>query len=205
VIVLGVHPLWLCERPTEARPKTAAWQPWFVANRKLVSNFLQGRLQEAREKLHFPNGGTQAVFAPATDPGDPRPESPQTRSLSAARLADHLARSAAAGRFDEANYGIDRGAARGVLPVLRSLRQIQARIVVLLMPERSEYRAAVPSRAEEVMREAIRQVDPDDPPCVVDLRDALDDSVFWDNYHLTMTGRERLSAVVAEAVAGCAG
>lgn len=198
VIVLGVHPLWLSSQRDVARAIPPAHRPWIERQSRLISNFVYARLEALRMRLLLrKGGGTWAVFPPAKDPWNPPPEAPYVDPLPEHERAEHLEKNQEAGRFDPASYVRDSEPVREMILTVEELAAIQPNLLVVLMPEHSDLRKRVPEAASILLREALAEM-PRHPPRIVDLRDAISDGPFFDNYHLTMRGRRELSNRLAE-------
>lgn len=194
LILLGVHGIWLCDAgaapPGDPQP----------LERGAVSDRLYGRLQVTREDLAARlGGGTWAAFSPARDPWNPDPEEPYTAPVSPERFELHRELSAARGRFEAKNYVPGGAEERSLTLLLRELRPLTKRVVVALMPEHSAYRSRVPAAAEARVRAAVAAAS--DQIEVLDLRAAIDDALFHDNYHLTLAGRQELSRLLGRRLA----
>jgi hypothetical protein len=194
LILLGVHGIWLCDAGAGPSPDP---QP---LERGAVSDRLYARLQIVREDLAARlGGGTWAAFPPARDPWNPPPEEPYTDPVSPERFELHRELSAARGRFEAKNYVAGGPEERSLTLLLRELRPLTKRVVVALMPEHSAYRARVPAEAEARVRAAVAAAQGGVE--VLDLRSAIEDARFHDNYHLTLEGRRRLSRLLGQRLA----
>lgn len=194
LILLGVHGIWLCD--AGAAPVREP-QP---LERGAVSDRLYGHLQATREDLATRlGGGTWAAFPPAPDPWNPPPEEPYTDSVSPERFALHREMSEARGRFEAKNYLAGGAEEQSLTRLLQELRPLTKRLVVALMPEHSAYRARVPAAAEARVRAGVAAAG--ESIEVLDLRAAIDDAHFHDNYHLTLEGRRQLSRLLGRRLA----
>jgi hypothetical protein len=196
-IVLGLHPLWLCLAPREDEPSPID-ALWFVRHQLQVSNLMYDRMQAAREALSLRLGfGIWAAFVPAADPWHPPVEKPIERAASVAEVRQVLDKHTRLGRFEPDRYRRDSPQARELAALLRRLRALSPRVSVALMPEHSLYRSHIPERAERVLLDTLHAAGQPDAD-ILDLRDSMRDEWFADSYHLTMTGRRALSALLAE-------
>lgn len=194
-VVLGVHGIWLASAPDAAEEGGGPldWL-WFVRHQRAASNFAYAQMQAAREQLFADLGqGTWAAFTPSARPWSPPPEMPFEAPLPEARLEDHRAKSAKAGRFDAASYDPESHQRAELAALIGELQALSKRVVVVVLPERSAYRSRVPEIATTLVVRTASNLGAE----VLDLRDALPDAQFWDNYHLTMDGRRALSALLA--------
>lgn len=200
VIVLGIHPIWICEPPRRAVPPPEPGPLWALRERKKISNRIYGSLQDLREQLIGSVGHDYAVYRPALHPWEPSPESPRDQPLPDAQISRHRERSEAAGRFAAANYPADSPMLHNMVRVVKELVRVQPKLLVALMPEREAYRSRVPKVAKRLVLDTLERELGESGAGVVDLSGAIEDELFWDNYHLTMVGRRVLSDRLSEVV-----
>jgi hypothetical protein len=90
--------------------------------------------------------------------------------------------------------------ARALAELINRFRQRGARVVCLLMPESADYRALYSPPIATMFDEALRFSAHGQPIPVIDLRNALEDTLFYDYAHLNADGRRRLSEVLPQIV-----
>jgi hypothetical protein len=101
------------------------------------------------------------------------------------------------GHFTPENYDPDGVQARCFVRMIRAYRTLGAEVYVVIMPERSSLRKLVPPNAKPCLYAVLQRAFPDSAPTVIDLEDAMPDPFFTDEAHLSKTGAERLSKLVA--------
>lgn len=199
-LVLGVHPLWLSAAPPAKEAGSWLGELWFVRHQLQASNFMYDRMQAGREALSRRLGfGTWAAFVPAERPWQPPIEKPIERAAAPAELAERLQQHARLGRFAAAGYPSDGPQVRELEGLLARVGRLSRRVVVVLLPEHSEFRRSIPTQAARLLVGTVQRSAPAATQ-LLDLRDALPDDQFADTYHLTMDGRRALSALLAERV-----
>lgn len=102
------------------------------------------------------------------------------------------------GHFKPENYDPEGDQARALVRMIRAYRELDAKVFVVIMPLRTSTRKIVPANAKPCLYEVLRKAFPDAPPTVIDLDSAIPDRLFADEAHLTKTGADRLSKLVAE-------
>jgi hypothetical protein len=104
----------------------------------------------------------------------------------------------ALGWFDPSVYSTRGPEADALTEILTRSSRLAPHTVVILMPETSTLRANAPSAAEASFRGALSTTGFSFP--VVDLRESIPDSLFYDNAHLNATGRRRFSRTLAASL-----
>lgn len=197
-LVLGLHPLWLGLAAPEREASSVLDALWFVRHQLEASNLMYEHMQRAREALSRELGaGTWAAFVPSPDPWHPPVEKPIVRKGTAAEVTKGLERHASLGRLEAKSYRRDSPRATELAALLGRLRALSRRVVVVLLPEHSVFRAAMPDEAARVLSDTLESADGAAPE-LIDLRDSVRDEWFADTYHLTMDGRRALSALLSQ-------
>jgi hypothetical protein len=200
-LVLGMHPLWL---PSGAPPSEDEPTPvsglWYLKNQKPVSNLLYTGMQSARERIASWLGfGSWMAFTPAADPWHPKPERPLEVQQPEEMIVARRQRDAAAGRYDPTRYERDGRPVRDLSALVRKLEAVCDHMIIALLPEQSWHREHMPEVAARLLIESVAGSSPTPPP-IIDLRDTMRDEWFVDSYHLTMTGRRKLSELLGQRI-----
>ncbi len=219
VLVLGLHPAWLYGYTSpDAGPanmselfrfaaagrdgfKSLARRGlWAGANYIGIHNALTNPFLGVRARLaeafHL---STDEVFAP-TDP-DPWSSSidyPLPRASEAA-LAAQIANWERAGWFDAARLVPSNPEILAAHQLGSIMPRIADTIVVVLMPEAAAFRVRTPTATVALLRDALENGAPLE---WLDLRDAIPDSLFYDNVHLRAGGREQFTKLLAKKIPG---
>jgi hypothetical protein len=161
----------------------------------------------AKRRLFTAMGlGADSLFAAARDPwtvqrlipdeDHPAEAEGRGRKVAARDLREGLLREMPEGAvkdrgwFDRASYSAVGSTARDLVTTIREARSHGIEVVLLLLPERSDFRSRVPPDAMASLREALRAGFGADAPPVINLRDAVpDDSQFHDTLHLRSEAR----------------
>jgi hypothetical protein len=106
------------------------------------------------------------------------------------------------GWFDAANFSTEGHNARSLVAIVREARGRGIETVIVLLPESSSMRAAVPAEAMECLRAVLRGAFGPASPPIVDLRDAIPDRMFHDNVHPRREGRLAATRSMIEALGG---
>ena len=104
------------------------------------------------------------------------------------------------GWFDASSYSRDGASSQHLTSIIRLARGRQAEVVVILRPERSDLRSKIPGVAMEFITETLSREFGDDPPPLINLRDAAPDEDFHDTLHLKQSGRLMESRRLVEAL-----
>jgi hypothetical protein len=191
---------------------------WIYPNRTRISNRLRGLASLARRGLFGSLGlGADALFRAEPDPWSVRlliPDLEEARMV-ASEGRKATVRDAAEGPMrnalgevkdkgwgDPTKYSADGPNARGLVDLIRRARGRGTEVVVLILPEAQSLRELIPPEAMQFLHRALDRGFPSDPPKVIDLRDALADSMFHDSIHPNKQGRELLTDRLAEALRG---
>jgi hypothetical protein len=101
------------------------------------------------------------------------------------------------GAFDPDLYSTDLDTYHSVEVIVRLADAAECKVVIVLMPESSSYRALMPEIAIQSFRQFVRESLADKQPRVVDLREAIPDRDFADAYHVNAEGRRKLTESLA--------
>jgi hypothetical protein len=137
------------------------------------------------------------AFTPSSQPWDIVPESPGEHPLPAAEIAKLRDKNAALGRFDARSYRRDGRQAMDLVEVLQRVQKLSQRTLLVLLPEHSLFRECVPENATRLLVDTATSVGITAEQ-IIDLRAALPDTLFLDNYHLTLSGRRALSELLGQ-------
>jgi hypothetical protein len=95
------------------------------------------------------------------------------------------------GRERVENYALDNAESRALRNMLSELDQKSERLIVVVMPEGRNIRNLVPEKGEEILRTILSSKT--NNARVLNRRDAIPDSGFFDDSHLTTPGRTLLT------------
>jgi hypothetical protein len=176
--------------------ETLAASGWVLTYRRLVNQRYRRALLQARLRLFRAWGlGVDALFPPDPDPwkvrlgGFPFHQTEQYRNLQLGWMRDF-------GWFDARSYSAGGPQAEALVRVIAGCRARGARVLLVLLPERSTLRSRVPARAAQYLRAALKEHFAADPPPVLDMRDALADELFCDQSHPNVRGRALASELL---------
>jgi hypothetical protein len=200
VVVLAVHPGWLAGRLVGDPVLDAILIPdaprtsWLLFDRGMVNHVARSALAGAREWLLLRLGvAFPAVYPPVHDPWAEHAPEHDVRDPELVKNQLELWRHKHwfdASWFARAGDELDAAA-----EVIAACQRVARRVVIVLMPEASPLRTAMPAEAEAALRRALARLPA--PPPVIDLRAAIADERFVDNIHLGARGARELSAIVA--------
>lgn len=174
---------------------------WLGNNRARAANDFELRLGALREKLLLAFSQPMSTIYPLKD--DPFADTqnahvkptPQVRRRHVQAFQERW-QTAQAARDDEATAG----EARALTSLIEQLSS-SGRLVVVLMPEHSEFRAVAPQAlARRLLDQAILRAHVSEQPSFVDLRDQLPDEYFIDEVHASRAGRPRLTEALLDAL-----
>jgi hypothetical protein len=106
------------------------------------------------------------------------------------------------GWFDRANYSAEGQNARALVAIIRQARGRGIEPVIVLLPESTTMRGAVPAEAMECLRAVLQGAFGSASPPVVDLRDSIPDDRFHDNVHPRREGRMDATRSLIKALGG---
>ena len=104
------------------------------------------------------------------------------------------------GVYEPATYARVPKASAALIDIIKRFRTEKAVVVVLLMPEHSWLRQRIPPETRQMADALFRQAFPEDPPPLLDFREALDDSGMADLTHPNGKGRERCSRLLGAEI-----
>jgi hypothetical protein len=93
------------------------------------------------------------------------------------------------GWYNRGSYSSTGANARDLVATIRDARSHRIEVVLLFLPERSDFRSRVPSDAMTCLREALELGFGAEIPLAIDLRDAVPDDQFHDLVHLKAEAR----------------
>ncbi len=217
VVVMAVHPVHMAGRvgrqerlhigPAEALTllgrgdvglvaRGAREWSWFVFHRNAVSVTARRLLGELREDLMSALGvPLGARFPPAADPW--AVERRYSGYADDAFVEKQLVAWRRFGWFEPSTYSLDDVETKALRVLLARSNSMADRVVLALLPERSDLRRLVPAAAEQAL-DAAASVAPGLQ--VVDLRGALADPEFYDRTHPNERGRAVVSRALAAAL-----
>jgi len=210
VAVLCIHPAWLAGMFSEPPPdslnpidplrqgdwREAAnrmrWWIWLVQNRFYANQVAFKFLYNMRLNL-----GTVAHVDPWREPQPLGFAAHQTLAQLQAQMA-YLVR---LGWFNAARYAHEQDTQAAALNQLISqLRSRGVRVLVVLMPETSIFRANEPAGPKQFLLDDLgRAFQSSDPP-VFDFQNAIPDDLFSDLIHMNAGGRTEFSHKLAQAI-----
>jgi hypothetical protein len=140
--------------------------------------------------------GIDAVFAPTPNPWaeDMPPFVLQTPE----QVAKHTEEERQEGRFDPALFSPLRESSRSLIEMIRLARSVGAEPIVVIMPERSIYRAALPPNARRTLFATLFGA----AARVIDLETFAPDGEFLDLHHLGERGKARVTRRLIEELNG---
>jgi hypothetical protein len=136
--------------------------------------------------------GIRADYAPAEHPWDdpsPRDLKPWPPEDVPAKLAESMAYHQNEGRFDSRLYSTDQDSSASFVRLIRLVRSVGAEVVVVIMPERSTSREALPVEARHMLSRLLEEAFEDSPPRVIDLESAVPDDHMMDTSHVDTWGK----------------
>lgn len=142
--------------------------------------------------------GIVADFSPSADPWpDPEPEGGNPAEDDWLVLTDRQR-----GVFDPRAYAGRRDSHRALVEMIGRFRSVGTSVVVVIMPERSDFRAATIPEARQALRAALEDAASEGPLRVVDLESQVKDDGFLDMHHVSERGRARVTRRLIEALNG---
>ena len=95
-------------------------------------------------------------------------------------------------------YHIDPEAGRALQELLDLSRQEHIRVVLLVTPEASPFRAWYSAEAEAVFGPYLARLSPGNPPPLIDARQWLSDDAFYDGHHVLLHGAQAFTLRLGE-------
>ncbi len=164
---------------------------WTVHRRQDFSRLVDGWQMKARQRLVEKGKDREGPF------GQP-PYTPKFATASEQRGLDRFEQR---GWYELQTYTDNfEGSANLLFDVVARLQAKGARVVLMLMPERSFERESFPPEVRPMLVESIQARFPDDSVPVLDFSDALPDLEFADHVHANEYGRIRLSRQLAREI-----
>jgi hypothetical protein len=205
VVVFAINPYMLVGidygrvRASE-RTNSGNWiKPWVwtLENRLVFNHVVQTAIHRARLALIKASGqGIDAMYPAAADPWAViYPQHVAHRDASGLRSRMDYDRSI--GWLDPANYNVTNSNATTLVKLVRRFRDEGTKVVIVLMPERSIFREAMPKEALDCLATINRDEFPGRPVPIVSLVDQVPDPLFLDLDHLDPEGRALCSKLVA--------
>ncbi|MCA1685461.1 MAG: hypothetical protein LC745_05650, partial [Planctomycetia bacterium] len=193
----GPPPAWGDVRRPGAVKQAVLARVWVAQNRYLLNQSFRGLLHAARTSWFEGTGlGVASWSPPAADPWEVTPHEAPFR-----RGPEELRKQAEGylqfGWFDPDRYSTRSANARALLDLIRRSRAVSPRVVVVVMPAKSSFRALVPAVARRRLAEVVALAPGDRPVPLIDLWDALPDDMFRDYLHVHAVGREHASRLLA--------
>jgi len=204
LVVVAIHPGWLAGRlvgdPTLDAillSSTAPRTSWLLFNRGMVNHVARDALGDVRERVLLAFGVRfDAVYPPAHDPWR---EHPLAEARDLARSGHQLALWKLKRWFEADWFAHADDEVATAAEVIAASQRVAKRVVVVLMPESTALRAAMPAAADAALGRALALLPA--PPPVIDLRAAIPDALFQDHIHVGERGARRLSAMLVERLA----
>jgi hypothetical protein len=208
VVVFAINPYMLVgidydRVRTSERASTGNWiKPWVwtLENRVVFNHVVQTAIHQARLAMIKASGqGIDAMYPAAADPWSviyPRDK----RHSDATQLRWRLDYNRSIGWLDPASYKVTNFNETTLVKLIRRFRDEGTKVVIVLMPERSIFREAIPSEALDCLATINRDAFADRPVPVVSLVDQVPDTLFLDLDHLDREGRAQCSKLVARHV-----
>jgi hypothetical protein len=139
-----------------------------------------------------------AMFLPETDPWSAPPYR-YGSYLPAEAMAYQL--NSLQPRIDPRQYESNDRQIAALINLTTKLRDRGAKVIAVLMPESSAFRALHPPIIAQRFQEALAQIAVADRPLkLINLRDSMPDNLFYDYVHLNQRGRQRLSELLPKMV-----
>jgi hypothetical protein len=173
---------------------------WVIRHHALIDLFLRTPIYGVRLWVFHATGvSAEWLAAPAIQPWDEDPLELWNLDDMHGKFAEaQLDFWARRGHFEAANYNPDGDGAHSIVRMIRAFREMGADVYVVIMPLRSIVRNTLPRVAKPCLLEVLQNSIPEDPPTIIDLAEAMPDWYFLDEAHLSKSGAERLSKMVAE-------
>ncbi|HWB10235.1 MAG TPA: hypothetical protein VG826_13475 [Pirellulales bacterium] len=224
-VVFGVHPQMLVgERFLGTEPSTSQQQVvgrrrrmresrfatfpalgwlgkhWAVDHRFIMGEFLRSYVYALRLCVFYFGGVTaDCLSTPAAEPWDDDPlllwNLDDLENQFAQMQTDFWSKR---GHFDPKNYDPQGAQARSLVRMIRAYRDLGAKVYLVIMPLRSTTRRVLPANAKPCLLQVVHDAFPENPPTIIDFQEVLPDKYFADEAHLSKSGSDRLSKLVAE-------
>jgi hypothetical protein len=161
-------------------------------DRTKINYRLNSRLVRARMAMLERWGqGVVAAFTPSPSPwaeAVPRFSREADEPMSEL-IAREMEVSRREGRFDPGLYSPRHESSRSLVNLIRLVRSTGAEVVVVIVPERSIYRASIPAEARRTLSTVLQESFGAESPRVIDLESAVPDEFFGDMHHVDERGK----------------
>ena len=166
-------------------------------HRAWIGDAIRGQLAHARDRVLLGFGvGFPAVHPPIANPWS---ESPlRTGGFDVTQAKTQMVMWKLEHWFEPSWFEHADDEIEALAEVIEGSQRAARHVVIVLMPESSVLRAAVPVTASAAFRRALARVH--EPPPVFDLRAMMPDTDFADHIHVNAAGASLLSARVAALV-----
>ncbi|HVU88626.1 MAG TPA: hypothetical protein VHD36_15000 [Pirellulales bacterium] len=215
--ILALHPCWLAgqrsdglqlEVPPAVNWKTRltnkvrglAHETWITSHRTFVNHFVRSGLYSLRETLFVDLDLPPNAFS-APDPDPWKPPKYFTGRRDPEYFLTQLDRWKTIGWFDSESYtNPNNQNPQVLLDLIAKCHDRGTEVVIVQMPECSQFRALIPPEAEELLRKTLQRSAGGSNVVVWDLHDSIDDEYFHDTIHLGQEGRGKFSQRLSELV-----
>ena len=173
---------------------------WVIRHHAIITEFLESRMYMLRLWVFYLAGvSAERLYPPEPEPWDEDPLVLWNLYDVQNQFAQNQLNSWSKwGHFVAANYDPDGDQAHSFVRMIRAYRKLGAKVYVVIMPLRSTTRNIVPPNAKPCLLEVLHRAFPEAPPTVIDLETAMPDRLFTDEGHLSVSGSDQLSKMVAE-------
>jgi hypothetical protein len=173
---------------------------WAVENRAIVGEFLRSLIYMMRLTVFYQAGVSAEGFsAPAPEPWDDDPLWLWYMDDAERQFAhDQVGFWSRRGHFESENYDPQAPQAQSLVRMIHAYRSLGADVYIVILPLRSTLRKIIPKNAKPCLLKVLHDAFPEAPPKVIDLDSAIPDALFTDEAHLSKSGGDRLSRMVAD-------
>ena len=224
VVVLGISPHMLLGQPNPKYLKSLSpesgskdqfkgnlkteWdlllnREWLFTKRREINNVLKHGIHRMRLRL-FDWFGLRPddLFSPhpKLNPFGADPKAYRTPRAPNQDLKKQASFLGLVGKFDPQNYKANGDQAQTLIRLIGKLKKLDAQVIVVLMPEAKDLRSRMPSEALQTLLADLDNAFPANAVPVVDMRDAIPDTYFYDYGHLNWKGRNHFSYRFAETI-----
>jgi hypothetical protein len=212
LMVLCIHNMWLADRtdlatshpPPSLNPlpplllgnwrealDRVAWWNWLGKNSVYTNRLAVAGLHRARVAM--------GLF-PAMDPWSAPKRMGLPVHADVKFLQIQMSGIADAGVFDPSQYTKQGEQFVALNELITRFRSTGSPVLIVLMPERSAFRARVPAKAQQLLTDAVQPSQGAAGTPILDFKDAIDDAGFSDNLHLNEAGRTEFTRLLAHAI-----
>jgi hypothetical protein len=171
---------------------------WFGRHNDALSNWAIMAVHHARLALNRRQLlQMDAIYRPLDDPWSVNSSYGSIRAAAAdlASQAEGLRSGLRPERYSPLNPQV-----RALADLVHRFRQRGSRVLCLLMPESSDYRSLYSPKIDAMFDQALRFSAQGQAIPVIDVRDMLEDTLFYDHAHLNPDGRRRLSELLPHKI-----